>query len=132
MNAVGDGRQHALARPFLRNAKNAGQEDQQYCDDNRQFPGKVLIHEKTVDGRWSDQMDANMPLPDHSFGTPKMPARKTRNIATITANFQVRFLFMKKPSMVGGPIGWTPTCPCPTIPSERQKCRPGRPAILRR
>src|SRR5882762_7588817 len=39
---------------------------------------------------------ASTPLPDKSFGTPKMPNKKTSRIPTITTHFQVRFLFMKK------------------------------------
>src|SRR5271168_471439 len=39
-------------------------------------------------------IEASMPLPDQSFGMPKMPARNTSRIATITTTFQVRFLFM--------------------------------------
>src|ERR1700682_243195 len=38
---------------------------------------------------------ASTPLPDKSFGTPRMPNKKTSRIPTITTNFQVRFLFMK-------------------------------------
>src|ERR1700686_5086585 len=38
---------------------------------------------------------ATIPLPDQSFGTPKMPNRKTSSIPTVATNFQVRFLFMK-------------------------------------
>src|SRR5258708_1781327 len=41
-------------------------------------------------------IDVRMPLPDQSFGMPKIPARKTSRIPTITSNFQLRFLFMKK------------------------------------
>src|SRR5271157_2241262 len=41
--------------------------------------------------------DASIPLPDQSFGKPKMPTRKTTRIPTITANFQLRFLFIRKP-----------------------------------
>src|SRR5208282_6548462 len=40
-------------------------------------------------------IDASKPLPDQSFGTPKMPNRKTSRIPMITVNFQLRFLFMK-------------------------------------
>jgi hypothetical protein len=40
-----------LTRPVLRNAKDAGQEDQQDSDDYRQLPTEILIHEQTVDGR---------------------------------------------------------------------------------
>ena len=45
MNAVGDRREDALARPVLRNAKDSGQEDQQDPNDNHQLPSKILIHE---------------------------------------------------------------------------------------
>src|SRR5664279_910895 len=38
---------------------------------------------------------ASTPLPDQSFGTPKMPNKKTSSIPTMTTNFQLRFLFMK-------------------------------------
>src|SRR5580658_32594 len=40
---------------------------------------------------------ATTPLPDQSFGMPKMPNRKKSRIPTIATNFQVRFLFMRKP-----------------------------------
>src|ERR1019366_6781710 len=55
MNAVGDRRQHTPARPVLRNAEDAGQEDQQDSDDYCQLPTEVLIHENQslVFGRWS-------------------------------------------------------------------------------
>src|ERR1035438_2962555 len=41
-------------------------------------------------------IDASTPLPDQSFGMPRMPTRKTSRIPTITANFQLRFLFILK------------------------------------
>ncbi len=53
MNAVGNLRQHALARPGLRNTEDAEQENQQDSDDYHQLPTQVLIHERPVDGRWS-------------------------------------------------------------------------------
>src|SRR5271157_2312275 len=40
-------------------------------------------------------IDASTPLPDQSFGMPRMPTRKTSRIPTITANFQLRFLFIE-------------------------------------
>jgi hypothetical protein len=45
MNAVGDRREDALARPVLRNAEDSGQEDQQDPNDNHQLPSKIPIHE---------------------------------------------------------------------------------------
>ena len=47
-------------------------------------------------------IEASRPLPDQSFGTPKIPNRNTSSIPTMTINFQLRFLFMKNQSPVFG------------------------------
>src|SRR5579862_3410961 len=56
MNAIGNGREDPLARPILRNAEDAEQEDEQDYDDNCQLAREILIHDQNrslVASLWS-------------------------------------------------------------------------------